>query len=367
VTEGPVGVGVIGAGTISKEYLSNLTSFPDLALHAVGDLFPEAAKQRAAEYGIETSGDVGAVLGHPDVEVVVNLTIPEAHADVGREAVAAGKHVWSEKPFALDLSSGRRLLTDADEAGVRLGCAPDTFLGAGVQTALRLINSGRIGTPLTGLTLMQSPGPESWHPNPAFLFQTGAGPLFDVGPYYLTALVQTFGAMASVGAFGSRSQDKRVIGSGPRAGEKFDVTVPTHVSAIARFASGQSSQSIFSFDSPKTNVGVVEITGTDATLSFPDPNEFVGDVTVAYRDRDPEIIPAAGATSTRGSGVLEMARAIRAGRPHRAQGLLAFHVLDAMASINESIETGQFVGLTSSAQPAEALPQDWDPTAATLR
>lgn len=366
MNSGPVGVGIIGAGTISNEYLSNLMSFPDLIVHAIGDVVPDAANDRATKYGVETSGDVSSVLDHPDVELAINLTTPAAHAEVGRQAVAAGKHVWSEKPFSLDLPSGRQLLADADEAGVRLGCAPDTFLGAGLQTALRLIRSGKIGTPLTALTLMQSPGPESWHPNPAFLFQTGAGPLFDVGPYYLTTLIQTFGAMTKVGAFGSRSRSQRIVGSGPHGGETFDVTVPTHVSAIAEFATGESSQSIFSFDSPKTNVGVVEITGTEATLAFPDPNKFTGTVTVTYRDRSPEVIDSTGVTSSRGSGVLEMARAIRAGRPHRAQGMLSFHVLDAMTSINESIDTGDFVQINSRAEPAEPLPEDWDPTAATL-
>lgn len=365
-SSGPVGVGIIGAGTISEQYLDNLTQFPDVAVHAIGDMFPDAAAAKAAKYGIDTHGDVDVVLNHPDVEIVVNLTIPAAHVEVGKAAVAAGKHVWSEKPFALDLASGRTLLNAADAAGVRLGCAPDTFLGAGLQSSLRAIRRGDIGTPLTALTLIQSPGPESWHPNPAFLFQDGAGPLFDVGPYYLTTLVQTFGAFASVGAFGSRSRDTRVIGSGPKAGEEFAVTVPTHVSAIARFDGGESSQSIFSFESPKSRAGFVEITGTEATISIPDPNMFDGDATITRAGADPETIPAVGATSSRGSGVLEMARAIRAGRPHRAQGSMAFHVLDAMVSITESIDTGRFVDVTSTAVAAQPLPEDWDTTAATL-
>ncbi|GAB3560490.1 Gfo/Idh/MocA family protein [Spelaeicoccus albus] len=365
-TSGPVGVGVIGAGTISEQYLDNLTSFPDIVVHAIGDMFPEAAAAKAAAYGIDAHGDVDVVLNHPDVEIVINLTIPAAHVDVGLAAVAAGKHVWSEKPFALDPASGRKLLEAAEAADVRLGCAPDTFLGAGLQTALRTIRRGDIGTPLTALTLIQSPGPESWHPNPAFLFQEGAGPLFDVGPYYLTTLVQTFGAFKSVAAFGSRSRDTRVIGSGPKAGQEFAVTVPTHVSAIARFAGGESSQSIFSFESPKQRAGFVEITGTDATISLPDPNMFDGDAVLTRTGADPVTIPAVGATSSRGSGVLEMARALRAGRPHRAQGATAFHVLDTMVSITESIDTGAFVDVTSTATAAEPLPEDWDTTAATL-
>ena len=233
---GPVGIGVIGTGVISETYLENLTSFPDVVVHAVGDLFEDSAAKRAAQFGIETSGGVDAVLSHPDVEIVVNLTIPTAHVPIALDAVAAGKHVVSEKPFSLDRESGHRLLAAADAAGVRVGCAPDTFLGAGLQAAFRAIHDGQIGTPLSALTLMQSPGPEAWHPNPAFLFQEGAGPLFDIGPYYLTALVQAFGSIARVAASGSTAHPRRTIGSGPKAGEEFDVTVPSHVGALLQFA-----------------------------------------------------------------------------------------------------------------------------------
>jgi predicted dehydrogenase len=362
-----VGVGIIGAGVISKQYLDNLTSFPDVRVVAIGDLFEEAAATRANEYGIPVHGGIDAVLGHPEVEIVINLTIPAAHVEVATQAVNASKHVWSEKPFSLDRESGLGLLKAADAAGVRLGCAPDTFLGAGLQTARRMIERGDIGTPLTALTLMQSPGPESWHPNPAFLFQDGAGPLFDIGPYYLTTLVQTFGSIRKVGAFGSKSRETRVIGSGPKAGETFDVTVPTHVSSILEFENGESAQSIFSFDSPLKRAGFVEITGSDATIALPDPNNFDGDIRIcALGSDDWTTVPSVGSTASRGAGVLEMARAIREGRPHRAQGELAFHILDTMASIAESIDNRAFVDVESSAAQVPALPEDWDPTAATL-
>jgi predicted dehydrogenase len=364
---GPVGIGIIGAGVISKQYLDNLTSFPDIRVAAIGDLFEDAAAARAAEYGVPVHGGVDAVLGNPDVEIVINLTIPAAHVDVATQALNAGKHVWSEKPFSLDRESGLGLLKAADAAGLRLGCAPDTFLGAGLQTARRMIERGDIGVPLTALTLMQSPGPESWHPNPAFLFQDGAGPLFDIGPYYLTTLVQTFGSIRRVAAFGSKSRETRVIGSGPKAGEEFAVTVPTHVSSILEFDGGESAQSIFSFDSPLKRAGFVEITGSEATIAFPDPNNFDGDVRICARGADDwTTVPSTGSTASRGAGVLEMARAIRAGRPHRAQGELAFHVLDTMASIAESIDTKSFIDVESSAAPVPALPEEWDPTEATL-
>ena len=364
---GPVGVGIIGAGVISETYLENLMSFPDVTVHAVADLYEDSAAKRAAQFGIETSGGVDAVLGHPDVEIVVNLTIPTAHVPIALEAVAAGKHVVSEKPFSLDRESGERLLAAAAEAGVRVGCAPDTFLGAGLQAAVRAIAEGRIGTPLTALTLMQSPGPESWHPNPAFLFQEGAGPLFDIGPYYLTALVQAFGSVARVAASGSTARAQRTIGSGPKAGETFDVTVPSHIGALLQFASGASGQSIWSFDSALKRHGFVEIAGTEGTLVLPDPNNFDGDLVIHRRGSEgSEVLASTVATSTRGTGVLELARAIRANEPHRASGELAFHVVDTMVSIAESAESGEFVTVGSTAPAVQPLPADWDPRAATL-
>ncbi|MGO2540720.1 MAG: Gfo/Idh/MocA family protein [Specibacter sp.] len=364
---GPVGIAFIGAGNISKQYLDNLVTFPDVKVLVIADLFEEAAAARAAEYGIEISGGVDAALNHPDVEIIVNLTIPAAHVEVATAAVRAGKHVWTEKPFSLDRESGLGLLKEAQAAGVRLGCAPDTFLGAGLQTARRLIDAGEIGTPLTALTMFQSPGPESWHPNPAFLFQAGAGPLFDMAPYYLTTLVQAFGPIAKVAAVGSTAFPTRTIGSGAKEGEVFDVEVPTHVSAIAQFESGASSHSVFSFESPRPRMGFVEITGTEGTISLPDPNNFDGDIQLFKRDdEDWTSIPAVGPANGRGLGVLDMARAIRAGVPHRATGEQAFHVLDAMVSISESVDSGEFVQVASTATVSAPLPVDWAPTEATI-
>jgi predicted dehydrogenase len=364
---GPVGVAVIGAGNISKQYLDNLTVFPDLKVHVIADLFEEAAAARAKEYGIPEWGGVDKALNHPDVDIIVNLTIPAAHVEVATAAVNAGKHVWTEKPFSLDRESGLGLLKTADAAGLRLGCAPDTFLGAGLQTALRIIQRGDIGTPLTAMTTFQTPGPESWHPNPAFLFQHGAGPLFDMGPYYLTTLIQAFGSIRKVAAVGSKSKDVRVIGSGPKAGEEFTVEVPTHVSAMAQFESGASSHSVFSFESPRARMGFVEITGTEATISLPDPNYFNGDIKLwRAGDEDWTTIPATGPANGRGLGVLDMARSIRAGVPHRATGELAYHVLDAMVSINESMESGTFVEVASNTPVSQPIPEDWAPEALTL-
>lgn len=363
---GPVGVGIIGAGVISKTYIQNLSSFADTEVLAVGDLFPDAARARAKKFGIATSGDVSVVLDHPDVELVVNLTIPAAHAEVAGQAIAAGKHVWNEKPLSLDRESGRALLDAADAAGLLVGCAPDTFLGTGLQRSRQLLEAGAIGTPLTALVLMQGPGPESWHPNPAFLFAEGAGPLFDIGPYYLTALAQFFGAVRSVAAVGSKSREQRTIGSGPKAGQEFEVTVPSQYAALVRYESGQSATMIYSFDSAVQRT-LLEITGTEGTLLVPDPNQFDGEIKVRRReDDDFQVVASTEEVSSRGTGALDMARAIREGRAHRAQGALAYHVLDVMTAISEAGERNEVVSVQSTMEKPELLPQNWDPRAATV-
>jgi predicted dehydrogenase len=366
MSRGPVGIAVVGAGMISKAYLDNLTRFPDLHVHVVTDLLPEVAKTRAQEYGIAEHGVPELALNHPDVEIIVNLTIPAAHVEVATAAVRAGKHVWTEKPFALDPTSGLRLLREADDAGLRLGCAPDTFLGAGIQTALRVIQRGDIGVPLTAQTAFQVPGPESWHPNPAFLFQRGGGPLFDMGPYYITTLVQVFGSVRQVAAIGSKAKVARTIGSGPKAGEVFEVEVPTHVSMLARFERG-SADSVYSFESPHPRVGFVEIIGSEATLSLPDPNFFDGQLKICRTgSTEWTAVPTTGPADGRGIGVLDMARSVRAQKPHRATGHLGYHVLDTMASVSESIDTSAFIDVTSSAPVSVPLPEDWAPGEATL-
>jgi predicted dehydrogenase len=362
---GRVGVGVIGAGVISTEYLKNLTTFPDLEVRFIADIDEERARSQAATFGVPGSGSVTELLADDSIEIVVNLTLPRVHVEVALQALAAGKHVWSEKPFSLDRESGRQLLDAAHAAGLRVATAPDTFLGAGIQSARRLVESGAIGAPLTALTLMQSPGPESWHPNPDFLFQEGAGPLFDIGPYYITTLVQLFGPVAKVSAAVSKARETRIIGSGPRAGEEFTVTVPTHVSALYEFESGQTAQCVFSFDSKLSRVQF-EVAGAEGTLVVPDPNTFVGELTIHRSRDDIETIPSHGATTTRGTGVLELARAIRAGRPERASGEQAYHVLDVMVATIEAGTSGIPSIVESTVTVAPSLPEDWDPLAATL-
>jgi predicted dehydrogenase len=365
-SDGPVGVAIIGAGNISTQYLKGLTSFPDVRLLALTDLDLDRAAAVGEPFGVPTGLGVAEVLATPEVELVVNLTPPAAHASVALAALEAGKHVYGEKPLTLDPASGEKLLVEAAQRGLRIGNAPDTFLGAGLQSAQRALRSGAIGTPVAAATAVQSPGPESWHPSPEFLFQVGAGPLFDLGPYYLTALVTLLGPVARVAATARRARAQRVIGSGPKAGTVFDVEVPTHVTALIDLASGPSVASTFSFDSPLPR-RMIEITGTEGTLCVPDPNTFAGPLRVRHAgDDDWRELPVSGPTAGRGLGVLEMARALRGAVPHRASGAMAFHVLEVMTAIIDSAQNGEFRAIESTAPVPAELPGDWDPYAKTL-
>jgi predicted dehydrogenase len=366
VRTGPVGIAVVGAGNISTQYLRNLTRFPDLKVLAIADLDVDRAAAAAAEYGIPASGSLAEILALPEVELVVNLTIPAAHADVALAAVRAGKHVYGEKPLALDPAAARTVLTEATANGLRVGNAPDTFLGAGLQSALRAVASGQIGTPVAATAAFQSPGPESWHPSPEFLFAHGAGPLFDMGPYYLTALISLLGPVSAVAATGHKARESRVIGSGPKAGTAFPVEVPTHVTALLEFQDGAGATTTFSFDSPLVRQSI-EITGTEATLLVPDPNNFEGALRLRRAGaEEAEDIPTTGTTVGRGIGVLDMARALRTGAAHRASGELALHVLDVMTAIAASAQGAAFQDVPAWTEKLEALPEGWDPLEATL-
>ncbi len=372
---GPVGVGFIGTGVISDQYLTNLTTFPDLEVLILGDLNPEVAKAQAEKYGIPAHGTAQDVLDHPGVQVVVNLTIPAAHVEISSAAIAAGKHVWTEKPLGLDRESTSALLTQADEAGLRIGCAPDTVLGAGVQTAKRAILDGLIGRPLFAQTSMQWQGPEVFHPNPAFLFAKGAGPLLDIGPYYFTTLVSLFGTVEKVAAMGLKAQEEREILVGPNKGQKFPVEPPSTISVLTQFEGGQTGTSLVSFDSPLARQGVVEIHGTEGSLVVPDPNMFEGRIAYvrpfeSFGEAPPEQewidVPQEGPVTGRGLGLLDMVRAIHDGRLHVASGAVGYHVLDVMLSAEESAERGEFVDVKSSVDTVPVLPKDFDPLAKTL-
>lgn len=371
----PVGVGLIGAGMISEAYLEHLTRFPDIRVVIVGDRQPDRARHQAEKHGVPQGGSAEDVLNHPDVELVINLTIPAAHAEVSAAAITAGKHVWSEKPVSTDRASAQQLLDQARAAGMLVGVAPDTVLGPGLQTARRAIAAGAIGTPLAAQTTLQYQGPDLFHPAPEFLFAAGGGPLYDVGPYFLTALVHLLGPFSRVAAVGVTGRPTRTIQAGDRAGTSFPVTVPTHVSAVSQFSGGGVAQSLFSFDSPLARMGLVEVTGTEGTMIVPDPNQFGGDVritravaSVDQLSQEPrwETIPAVGVVAGRGIGALDMARCIRNGGQPLASGALAYHVLDAMTAIDESLTSGQAVQVTSTVDPIPLLDEAWNPYESTL-
>jgi predicted dehydrogenase len=371
-----VGVGVIGVGVISDTYLENLRSFPDVEVLIVGDLLVDRAAAQAAKWGVPGHGTPEDVLAHPDVQLVVNLTIPAAHVAVSTAAVEAGKHVWSEKPLGLDRDGVAALLEKARAAGVRIGSAPDTLLGPGFQTAKRAVQAGVIGEPLFAVTAFQTQGPDLWHPNPGFLFARGAGPLLDMGPYYFTALVSLLGPVDRVAAVGLKAREQREVRTGPNAGTVFPVEVPSTMQVLTAFESGKQAQSLLSFDSALERQGVLEIHGTEGSIVLPDPNTFSGRIArveplgvlrdgMSVEQRWIEI-EEQGPVTGRGLGVLDMVRAIAEDRPHVASGELGRHVLDVLLSAQESASTERFVEVRSSVAPVPLLPEGFDPFAATL-
>ena len=371
-----VGVGLIGSGVISDTYLENLGSFPDVDVVIIGGLNVERARAQAKKHGVPRWGSADNVLADPDVQVVVNLTIPAAHVEVSAAAIAAGKHVWTEKPIGLERDGVDALLRSAGAAGLRVGSAPDTVLGPGFQTAKRAIERGVIGAPLFVHTSFQTQGPDLWHPGPQFLFSRGAGPLLDMGPYYFTALVSLLGSVDRVAATSMKAQTEREIRTGPGAGTRFTVEVPTTLQVLTVFEGGQQATSLLSFDSALERHGVVEIHGTEGSIVIPDPNRFAG--RTAYVKPLTELrdgqeidqpwfeIPQKGAVVGRGLGLLEMVRAIAEDRPHIASGELGRHVLDIMLSAEESAENNQFVTVESAVPPVPTLPEDFDPFVPTL-
>jgi predicted dehydrogenase len=352
-------VGIVGCGVISRAYAAKLAALPFLELAACADLMSERARKLAEEHAIPHTPDVDALLADPELDVVVNLTVPAAHADVSRRALEAGKAVYSEKPLGLALDEGRALVECAEKHDLRLGCAPDTFLGAGLQTCRRLIDEGAIGEPVAANAFMLSPGPESWHPGPDIFYQRGAGPLFDIGPYYLTALVMLLGPARRVTASGRVTHERRKITSKPRAGEWMDVEVPTHVATLVDFVSGPVATLVTSFDVQASRCRNIEIYGSEGTLSVPDPNTFGGPVQIrrSYRDAWEDVPLSHGnAEQSRGLGLADLLVGLANGRPHRASGELALHVLDLMESALRASETGAHVTLSTACERPSPLP-----------
>lgn len=352
-------VGIIGCGKISDTYIRAIRSFPLLELRAVADIVPQRAETKALEHGVLRGVSVEELLADPAIEMVVNLTVPTAHASVGRAALAAGKHVYSEKPLATDREEGRALLDAARKAGLRVGCAPDTFLGGGLQTCRKLVDEGAIGDVIGISAFFAKRGLEAWHPNPAFFFKPGGGPLFDMGPYYLTALVSLVGPVRALSAIASVPFAERVVPEGmPLAGERIAVETPTHLASLLEFESGASGPMITSFDVWYSELPRIELYGSEGSLVVPDPNTFGGPVRLHRPGEGTSdvLLPFGYTDDYRGIGAADMAYALRSGRPHRASGELAFHVLDVMETVFESAEAGRRLEVESRAERPRPLP-----------
>jgi len=354
----PVRVGIVGCGNISGIYFEAGQKFEILTIVACADLDVERARATGARYGVPAC-PVAELLADPTIDIVIDLTIPGAHYEVGLAVLHAGRSLYNEKPLAIERPDGARLLAEAAARGLRVGCAPDTFLGGGLQTCRALINDGAIGAPVAATAFMLNHGPESWHPDPAFYYRSGGGPLFDMGPYYLTALVALLGPVRRVAGSTRTTFPERMVGSGPKAGDRIRVEIPTHLAGTLDFADGTVATLVTSFDVWAAEVPRIEIYGTEGTLSLPDPNTFGGPVRLrrmgddAWRD-----VPLThGYTrNSRGLGVADMAYALRSGRPHRASGELAYHVLDLMHAIVDSSREGRHVDIASACQRPAALP-----------
>lgn len=353
----PVRVGLIGCGNISQIYLTNSRRFSTYDIVACADLDPERANAKAKEHGIAAT-DTESLLSGADIEAVLNLTTPDAHAQVALAAVSAGKSVYNEKPLTIRRDDAQQMLRIARDSALCVGCAPDTFLGAGLQTCRRLLDDGAIGRPLSATAFMMSPGVESWHPNPAFYYQPGGGPVFDMAPYYLTALIHLLGPIRRVTALTGAGFTTRTIASEPHRGQTINVRVPTHAAAVLDFLSGPIVSMIMSFDVQSHTLPNIEIYGAEGTMQVPDPNTFGGPVYIRKSADDSPVehpITLPFADNSRGLGLADMCRAIRAGGPHRASGDLAYHVLDAMHAIHEASDRGRHIELDSTCDRPEPL------------
>lgn len=370
--ENLLGVGIIGCGSISGAYLQLAPLYKGFEIRAVADINPDAAKARADEFSVRAH-TVDELLQSSDIHVIVNLTIPDVHFDITHKILEAGKHAYSEKPLVLTLDEGERLRALAKKNNLRVGSAPDTFLGGAHQQARQLIDDGFIGKVVAGSAHVMSHGMEQWHPNPDFFFQPGAGPVLDIGPYYITNLVQLLGPITRVGALASSATPTRTITSEPRFGETIDVNTPTNLHALLQFEQGATITLSASWDVWAHQHNSMELYGTTGSLLIPDPNFFGGQIKAADETgtftnveimdhplgRPNQIHKSGWMANYRTAGLADMIQALHTGRDHRCSLELAIHVVDAMTAIIKSGETGQFIDLsTSCEQPAQLTAQE---------
>jgi predicted dehydrogenase len=360
-------VGIIGCGNISTAYLQLASMFKGYDIVAVADINMDNARARAAEFDVRAQ-TVDDLLAAADVDLVINLTIPAAHVDVSRAILKAGKHVYSEKPFVLCLAEAQELGDIAKAEGVRIGSAPDTFMGGSHQLARNLIDAGAIGKVTSGTAVVMSSGMEDWHPNPDFFFQKGGGPILDLGPYYICNLVQLLGPVQKVTSFTGMASDTRTIQNGPRNGETVPVETPTTIHSVLSFESGAIITLLASWDVWASNHPIMELYGSEGTMDVPDPNFFGGILTVTERSGDPVekswdhpfSVPNFEETQAnyRGAALADMALAIAEGRPHRCNDEFATHVVEVMTAILEAGETGTVMTMTTTCSKPDVLGPD---------
>lgn len=354
-------IGILGCGNISKAYFTRSALFSNLEVAACADVDPVRTCEAAGTYGVRGC-TVDELLASDDIDIIVNLTIPAVHAEIDCRILAAGKHVFSEKPFALDVAEGNRVLEVAKKTGMRVGCAPDTVLGAAVQTCRKLLDDGAIGAPVGFTAVMMCRGHEHWHPSPEFYYQRGGGPMFDMGPYYLHALITLLGPVRRVAGMTKISFPEREITSEAKRGQIIHVEIPTHIVSLLEFQNGTLGTLVTSFDvrGPFTNP-VIEIFGTEGTLRVPDPNGTNGIVEVGSTEsKEWSPVPHSHlyADGSRGLGVADLAAAIESGRDHRANERIAMHAVEIMEAIHTSSAEGSFVELTTTCERPAAMRAD---------
>ncbi|TDL33127.1 Gfo/Idh/MocA family oxidoreductase [Jeotgalibacillus sp. S-D1] len=332
-------VGIIGAGNISDIYLAAPSKFKNIELAGIADLLSHKAKEKADLFNIQFYETPAALMEDPSIEVIVNLTIPSAHAEINLAALDHGKHVYSEKPLATRYEDGKKIIEKAKALNLRVGVAPDTILGAGVQTALQLVNNDKIGKIVGAKAFMMGSGPEGWHPNPAFFYETGAGPLFDMGPYYLSSLLVLLGPVDCVTGIAQTTYRERTIKSLERAGETFPVTTPTHVEGLMHFKSNVTASITATFDIHQSKLPFIEVYGSKGTIHVPDPNFFGGPVTYLAEGedgwQDAELV-SDYIGNERGLGLSDMIASIYSNEQHYCHGELGLHVLEVMEKLLES-------------------------------
>jgi predicted dehydrogenase len=360
-----VRVGVIGCGAISGQYFKTAPKFSMLEMAACADPNMEAARAKAKEYSIPRVCTVDELIADPSIDIVLNLTIPKAHAPVALKCIAAGKHVYGEKPLGLDRQEGRKMLEAARANGVRVGCAPDTFLGSGIQTARKLVDDGAIGRPVGFSAFMLCPGHESWHPSPEFYYEPGGGPMFDMGPYYLTALLNLLGPIKRLSGSATIAIPDRVIGSEPKRGKPIHVRTPDHFAGVIEFAGGAAGVIMTSFAVRFGNYDgkqPITIYGTEGSIRVPDPNGFDGPVHLRQQgDENWREVPTTFVKNYgRAVGLADMARAIQTGRPHRASGEQGLAVLDAMQGFLDASTSGQAYEPIFAYERPKAMPTGLD-------